>query len=65
MLGLVLLKLADVLFDSAVVVISEKDFKTAHDLLQTVGQVGVETGRSLLISVGSSDYGSLQVRPCS
>ena len=63
-LGLVRLELGDVLFDSAVVIISEKDLKTAHDLLQDVWQVEVETGRSLFISVGRPDYGSPQVRHC-
>ena len=50
-LGLLRLRLGEVIFDSAVVAVSEKNFKTALDLLEEVGQFGVATSRSLLGSV--------------
>ena len=43
------------MYDSAVVAVSEKDFKTALDLLEDVIQFGVETSRNLLNSVEHPD----------
>ena len=54
-LGVLRLKLGEVMFDSAVVAVSEKKFKTALCLLEDVVQFGVEMARSLLVSVGHPD----------